>query len=445
MTGQLHSGYNVTMAIKNDVKPSTKSEQQDALEKIHHNSEFTLSFLALLMGSTTITTLGLLLNATAIVIGGMIVSPLMWPLLKISLSISYGYKRNLGKALGILLLSIFITVATAVLITQLSPLKALNDEILSRTTPSLFHLFIGLAAGGIATLAITHKRISEGLAGVAVATSLLPPLATMGIGLALDDTDMAARALALFGTNMLSIILVATVVFSIIGFRTKRGEGLRNTSVLLTAAALVLLAIPLFSILRTQSLEIEAYTTAKETLSEYVIEQHPEASVSDVTAQISTVDTVQSILVTAHVLIPEDTTLTYQSQQELTQQLESQLGMPVELRLAVQQQLAIVRKKTSTVLEEYIVRQLRADHEQLSIQSLTAHQKAGTWHIFLVVRGKLEHLPTMAYVRQLETMTADEIKSQVDITLELVPRYFVEEIPVASVSASASEKPAASQ
>lgn len=433
------------MAIKNDVKPSTKSEQQDALEKIHHNSEFTLSFLALLMGSTTITTLGLLLNATAIVIGGMIVSPLMWPLLKISLSISYGYKRNLGKALGILLLSIFITVATAVLITQLSPLKALNDEILSRTTPSLFHLFIGLAAGGIATLAITHKRISEGLAGVAVATSLLPPLATMGIGLALDDTDMAARALALFGTNMLSIILVATVVFSIIGFRTKRGEGLRNTSVLLTAAALVLLAIPLFSILRTQSLEIEAYTTAKETLSEYVIEQHPEASVSDVTAQISTVDTVQSILVTAHVLIPEDTTLTYQSQQELTQQLESQLGMPVELRLAVQQQLAIVRKKTSTVLEEYIVRQLRADHEQLSIQSLTAHQKAGTWHIFLVVRGKLEHLPTMAYVRQLETMTADEIKSQVDITLELVPRYFVEEIPVASVSASASEKPAASQ
>ena len=242
------------MAIKNDVKPSTKSEQQDALEKIHHNSEFTLSFLALLMGSTTITTLGLLLNATAIVIGGMIVSPLMWPLLKISLSISYGYKRNLGKALGILLLSIFITVATAVLITQLSPLKALNDEILSRTTPSLFHLFIGLAAGGIATLAITHKRISEGLAGVAVATSLLPPLATMGIGLALDDTDMAARALALFGTNMLSIILVATVVFSIIGFRTKRGEGLRNTSVLLTAAALVLLAIPLFSILRTQSL-----------------------------------------------------------------------------------------------------------------------------------------------------------------------------------------------
>ena len=176
-----------------------------------------------------------------------------------------------------------------------------------------------------------------------------------------------------------------------------------------------------------------------------MIEQHPEASVSDVTAQISTVDTVQSILVTAHVLIPEDTTLTYQSQQELTQQLESQLGMPVELRLAVQQQLAIVRKKTSTVLEEYIVRQLRADHEQLSIQSLTAHQKAGTWHIFLVVRGKLEHLPTMAYVRQLETMTADEIKSQVDITLELVPRYFVEEIPVASVSASASEKPAASQ
>lgn len=449
MTPEPFSRYNTTMALKNDVKPQSRDEQQDALEKIHHNSEFTLSFLALLMGSTTITTLGLLLDATAIVIGGMIVSPLMWPLLKISLSISYGYKRNLGKALGIFLLSMFITLATAVLIAQLSPLQALNEEILSRTTPTLFHLIVGLAAGGIATLAITHKRISEGLAGVAVATSLLPPLATIGIGLALDNATLAARAFALFGANVLSIILIATIAFSIIGFRTKRGEGLRNKSLLITAAALVILAMPLFSILKTQSLEITAHTTSKSVLTSYLQNQHPEATVESIAAQVSTAAD-GTITVSAHLLVPEDTMLTYQEQQALTKELESKLGKPVELKLTIQRQLAIISQESTqamervVTLENMVVEQLLAAHPNLTVDSISTHRQTDVWLISLVVRGNLADLPSSLAIETLTARVSEQTKRRIAIDLELIPRYKVGEQLELPDQATKSATPSAS-
>ncbi|PJE61587.1 DUF389 domain-containing protein, partial [Candidatus Roizmanbacteria bacterium CG10_big_fil_rev_8_21_14_0_10_39_12] len=140
------------------------------------NAILSTSYVVLLIASSVICTLGLLQDSPAIVIGGMIISPLMWPLMKISAGISLARRNYISSALFLLLISIAISLASALLITLISPLKVLNVEILSRTQPTLIDIFIALAVGVVAALAVVLKKVSANLAGVAIAASLMPPL-----------------------------------------------------------------------------------------------------------------------------------------------------------------------------------------------------------------------------------------------------------------------------
>ena len=158
------------------------------------NAILSTSYVVLLIASSVICTLGLLQDSPAIVIGGMIISPLMWPLMKISAGISLARRNYISSALFLLLISIAISLASALLITLISPLKVLNVEILSRTQPTLIDIFIALAVGVVAALAVVLKKVSANLAGVAIAASLMPPLCVGGIGLALWHPQQLSAA-----------------------------------------------------------------------------------------------------------------------------------------------------------------------------------------------------------------------------------------------------------
>jgi len=316
----------------------------EVLEKVQTNTHLSFSFIALLVGSSIITTLGLLLNSTPIVIGGMIISPLMWPLVKIALGVSYSQTWYIRHALVLLILSIVVTLTFSVLITFVSPIKSLTPEILSRTSPTLLDLIVALVAGVIASLAITRQRISDSLAGVAIATALTPPLCASGIGLALMDFGVFTGSFLLFIANVIAIIFVATIMFYLIGIRRAQGSAIPFEGVVILVVLLVLISVPLYLLLRNYSLKTTSYTIAQEVLQTELKNISPTISLSSIKTNISQEGS-GNILIEADVLLPEDSTIDFTQRQQLVDALEKSLNRPIDLRLRLQRTIDVISEE----------------------------------------------------------------------------------------------------
>jgi uncharacterized membrane protein len=131
----------------------------------------------------------------------------------------------------------------AVILTAISPLRAVTHEIAARVNPNLFDLAVALASGAAGAYAIARKDVAASLPGVAIAAALVPPLGVLGIGLAMGDTQIALGSGLLFLTNLIAITLAGAVTLLLLGFRpTRRGERAARLRFGL-AATLILLAV----------------------------------------------------------------------------------------------------------------------------------------------------------------------------------------------------------
>jgi uncharacterized membrane protein len=138
-----------------------------------------------------------------------------------------------------------LTIVLATFIGLLSPLKTVTGEIFARTRPTLLDLMVALASGAAGAYALARKEVSAALPGVAIAAALMPPLATVGLGLALGDPRVAGGALLLFATNVAAISLAGAVIFILLGLRPQvlEPEHRRQLRQRLFASLLLLLAI----------------------------------------------------------------------------------------------------------------------------------------------------------------------------------------------------------
>jgi len=176
-------------------------------------------FSVLLGLAGVIAAAGLIGNSVASIIGAMIVAPLMGPIVGIAVGIVMAMPARTLRSLVVAgigtLATILIGVALAAWLA--GPGTADNSEIVARTSPTLVDLVIALAAGAAGAYAASNPRVADSLPGVAIAISLVPPLSTVGILLALGDPAGAAGAMLLFTTNFVSIVLAASVVFVLTG------------------------------------------------------------------------------------------------------------------------------------------------------------------------------------------------------------------------------------
>ena len=129
------------------------------------NAQPTLSFFCTTRRLNEHLYVGLLQNNPSVIIGGMIISPLMWPLLLVGLGISSSRPKLIRKAMFLLAISVLLVLISASAIVLASPIKSLTSEILARAQPTFFDLIVALVAGAVAALAMLHKRISASLAG----------------------------------------------------------------------------------------------------------------------------------------------------------------------------------------------------------------------------------------------------------------------------------------
>ncbi len=234
--------------------PLTAERRSDVLDQLSKASSPGFDYFLMTVLSCTIATFGLITNSAAVIIGAMLVAPLMSPILGLSLASVAGERRVFQAAALAVFEGALLSIALSALLgwfAQQLPFGVLTNlpaEILSRTRPTPFDLMIGLAGGAAAAYALAQPELSAALPGVAIATALMPPLCTIGIGISLQSPSVYLGALLLFLTNLVAISFAGILFFALMGFRPTLiigQEHMISRSVIVSAILVLLITIPL--------------------------------------------------------------------------------------------------------------------------------------------------------------------------------------------------------
>ncbi len=240
---------------------------EDILAKSAADASFTFNYAFMVLIASGIATIGLIVNSPAVIIGAMLVSPLMGPIVSTGFAVA-GFDVVLGRrAAGTLAVGAVRAVAFAALISNLSPVNELTAEIVARTRPNLFDLAVAILSGAAGGYALIRGQ-GGAIVGVAIATALMPPLATVGFGLATQQWSVAQGALLLFVTNMVAIALAVAGVAVWYGFG--QGEFRKRFAIqaMITVLLLAPLSVPLSISLRSIAWESHVHHTVRTVLEE---------------------------------------------------------------------------------------------------------------------------------------------------------------------------------
>jgi uncharacterized hydrophobic protein (TIGR00271 family) len=199
--------------------------------EIAEGSEPGLRFYILVAVSTLIASFGLISDSTAVIIGAMLVAPLMTPIFGISLALVRGDTGLFGRAARAEILGVAAAVSMGFILGLLLGDFDTTREMLSRTRPNLFDLFVAVLAGFAGAYALIDEKISPALPGVAIATAIVPPLANAGLCLALGEVQGGIGSFLLFFANFLSILIVASVLFILSGMAKRSGGRAKHADV----------------------------------------------------------------------------------------------------------------------------------------------------------------------------------------------------------------------
>jgi uncharacterized hydrophobic protein (TIGR00271 family) len=243
----------IIKVINRLIHPLSTSERKQVISEIAPTASPGFDFFLLVVLSCSIATLGLVTNSPAVIIGAMLLAPLMSPIIAIGLGSIIGDDKLLETSASALFRGAGLAILLSCLMTLVNrflPFVALQElpaEVLARIRPTPIDLVIALAGGLAAAYAMTRPNLSAALPGVAIATALMPPLCTIGIGIALNRWDVAGGASLLFITNAVTIAFASALVFFLRGFSAEaRRAGKRLPRSLVISAILVLvLLVPL--------------------------------------------------------------------------------------------------------------------------------------------------------------------------------------------------------
>jgi uncharacterized hydrophobic protein (TIGR00271 family) len=199
----------------------TAEERAEVYKQVRRSARPRIDFFMLIALSAGIAALGLLLSSPAVIIGAMLVAPLMSAIVGLGLGTIQGDLRLLRLAGSATLRGMTLAISMGLFIGWLAPFQSPTPEMMSRTAPSLLDLGVALISGLAGAYALCRKNISSALAGVAIAVALVPPLATVGIGLAWLNWHIAGGAFLLFLTNLVAISAASELLFFALGFRPR--------------------------------------------------------------------------------------------------------------------------------------------------------------------------------------------------------------------------------
>ncbi len=197
---------------------SVGTDYSGTVESVKRDIVFKGRSIWILIASIFIASIGLNQNSTAVVVGAMLISPLMGPILGIGLSVGTNDWNTFKRSGKFFLVAVIISVLTSTIYFLITPLKEVNSELFARTQPTLLDVFVGLFGGMAGRVAGSSRHKTNVIPGVAIATALMPPLCTAGYGLATWQMSYFVGAFYLFFINSVFISISTFIVVKYLRF-----------------------------------------------------------------------------------------------------------------------------------------------------------------------------------------------------------------------------------
>lgn len=225
------------------------SDYAELVQTLRQGSRWNADFVVMLGLASAIATLGLIQDSAAVVIGSMLLAPLMTPMLGFGLALAQANGSMAKRSGRAILQGFLLTLLISYVLGHLSFWETLSPEILSRGRPNILDLGIALFAAMAAAFALARPSITGAVAGVAIATALVPPVCACGVSLAVGYGLNALGAAVLFFTNLLAIVLASAVTFLLMGIAVphsfSRARRIARHGFGAITLVLLLLALPL--------------------------------------------------------------------------------------------------------------------------------------------------------------------------------------------------------
>lgn len=235
------------------------------LRQIAEDSGWSGRYAFLIVISAAISLLGLLMPSVAVLIGAMLLSPLMMPIIGLGFGIATLDFREIRRAAIALAAGSAIAIVLSVILVSISPVQTITGEIAGRTRPTLFDLLVALLSALAGAYALIRGRGGT-VVGVAIAIALMPPLAVVGFGIATWNWTIFAGSLLLFLTNAITIALTAALVARVYGFGSHLSRHHTGWQLTLFVVALGVLSFPLMTALHQIAFESVAQRQVRDTI-----------------------------------------------------------------------------------------------------------------------------------------------------------------------------------
>lgn len=240
-----------------------EEDKQKVLENVKSNISFRGSNLWILACAIVVASIGLNVNSTAVIIGAMLISPLMGPIIGAGFGLGMYDSELVKKALKNLLIATIVSLVVSTTYFYLSPFKETQSELLARTSPNIYDLLIAFFGGLVGVIAITRVEKGNPIPGVAIATALMPPLCTAGYGLAIGNLRFFLGALFLYTINCVFICISTFLIVKYLKYpAVKQVDAKRQKQIKYGISALTL-ALMLPSIFFAYTLFDEKKTSQK--------------------------------------------------------------------------------------------------------------------------------------------------------------------------------------
>ncbi|MEO0629057.1 MAG: DUF389 domain-containing protein, partial [Bacteroidota bacterium] len=248
-------------------------DREQAIYRIKSSKLMRGSNAWMLVCSIMIASLGLNLNSGAVIIGAMLISPLMSPILGIGLGVGTNDRDTLRASVLHFGIAIMIALITSTLYFFLTPIDQFTDEMDARTAPNLLDGMVALFGGLAGIISVTRADQTNAIPGVAIATALMPPLCVCGYGIAAGEWAIAARSFYLFFLNSFFIATTAYVIIRVLRFPYRRylDKASARRSRFLILLFSILIIIPGIFILR----EVLSKTRVKRGVQQFVEQYFP--------------------------------------------------------------------------------------------------------------------------------------------------------------------------
>ena len=210
------------LVIFNNLKESEKSS---AVKNLISESTPSQDYFLMIILSFAMATFGIIIDSDPVIIGSMLIATMLYPILSLSLGIVISDTKLIMRSLVTIAKSVLFGVGGAVLISLFvypGGDVLTSTGSLARLDPSLAYVAIAFISGLAASFALTKPHLNDTLPGIAISVSLIPPLASSGIGIALLNWEIIRKSLMLFGINVIGIVFSGILVFSLMNFYIKK-------------------------------------------------------------------------------------------------------------------------------------------------------------------------------------------------------------------------------